>query len=83
VRITIFIALSIGLVSTFTGCGGSCSSIHKVQTTLSGMGCQYLGPNMKGKRRIYTWVCSHRNGDEYRDFVEKNGELCFIGSEVL
>ena len=63
--------------------GSSCNTFDKINRTLTERGCQYLGPTTNSKGTVYTWVCSHPNGDEYRDFKKKDGKFCYVGSEVI
>ena len=51
--------------------------------TFADRGCRYLCPTTNSDGTVYTWVCSHSDGEEYRDFRQKNGQLYFVGSEVL
>jgi hypothetical protein len=61
----------------------NCNTFQEIDKALTDRGCQYLGPTTNAKNTVYTWVCSHPRGDEYRDYVKKNGQFCYIGSEII
>ena len=75
------LVMSLSVASTATG--ASCNTFERIHKTLSDRGCQYLGPTTNKDGTVYTWVCSHPRGDEYRDFKKKDGKYCFVGSEVI
>jgi hypothetical protein len=82
-KTVIKVALALTITVSPTVLSASCNTFESIQKTLSARGCQYLGPTTNSKGTVYTWVCSHRNGDEYKDYKKKDGKFCYVGSEVI
>lgn len=83
-KITSSVALAIFWIVGLSGCGENCQSFSSLQQKYADKACAYMPAHIDSKgRRIHTWVCSSQSGDDYFDWRERDGRLCYSSKESL